>query len=297
MKHIKIFSLLAVVIASLPGCLTPQVQSGGAAVAAPADTKENPYLKMIDQSLYTPFLSEKTGPLADSIPVKVAQWGILDGYDVIGYAEVQGETIQDRIILAERYARAYGGDVIMPKGVFSREQIKNTYRDRTPQGFLIWRKKPSPASVPPIAIIDNNPQPKAAPEKKDDSVLQDLTEAKASAEKQPDYPVYGKLPRLTYGLLMENKDTAKAQNYRGASYALKVYKIPEDLGIKAEADSMMAMLATRSGESKLFMIVPSSRLEWIQGMIKSDKLMEYVYKPLGVYKERYPVVQFVDEMK
>lgn len=293
MKHTITFNLLALVIFIFTGCISPQVQSDNTA-AAPA--VENPYLKMIDQSLYTPFVSEKTGPLADSIAVKVAQWGILDGYDVIGYAEVQGDTIQDRIILAERYARAYGGDVIMPKGVVSREQIQNTYRDRTPQGFLIWRKTPSAASVPPISIIDNNPKPKAAPEKKDDSLLQDLTEAKAS-EKQPDYPVYGKLGRLTYSALMENKDIIKDQNYRGASYALKVYKIPEDIGIKTDADAMMAMLATKSGESKLFLIVPAERLAWFQEMIKSDKLMEYVYKPLGVYKEKYPVIQFVDEMK
>jgi hypothetical protein len=295
MKHTKIFNFLIIMLLFFSGCITPQIQSSETN-SAPAASRENPYLKMIDQSLYTPFISEKTGPLADIIPVKVAQWGILDGYDVIGYAEVQGDTIQDRIIIAERYARAYGGDVIMPKGVFSREQIKNTYRDRTPQGFLIWRKKPSAASVPPISILDNNPQPKAAPEKKDDSLLQDLTEAKAP-EKQPDYPVYGKLPRSTYNSLMENKDTIKDQNFRGASYALKIYKIPEDLGVKTEADSMMAMLATRSGESKLFLIVPADRIAWIQEMIKSDKLMEYVYKPLSVYKEKYPIIQFVDEMK
>jgi hypothetical protein len=293
-------TLLACVLFAAIGCATTQpVETPNPASNEPAPVRENPYLKLIDQSLYTPFVSEQTGPLPESAPLKVAQWGILDGYEVVGYAELQGDTIQDRIKLAEKYARAYGADVLMPKGVSTREQLKSTYRDRATQGFLIWRKKPSAASVPPITVIDTNPQAKVEtpPKVNDDSLLQDLAALKVGTEPAPEYPIYGKLQRLTYNRLIENPADIKTQNYRGASYALKMFKIPDDIGLDIDKSQNMAMLATKSGENKLFLLVPSEKTAWLQDMIKSDKVMEYVYKPVGLYKDNYPVIQFVDEMK
>jgi len=262
---------------------------------------------MIDQSVYTPFISDQVGPLPDHIVIKVAQWGILDGYDVIGYAELPGDTIQDRIRLAEKYARAYGAEVIMAKGITSKEQLKSTYRDRVTQGFLIWRKKPTPGSAPQITVIDTmgkkveDAAPKVEapkveePKKQDDSLLQDLSEDTGTPPKE--YVQYAALPRLTYKKLLENTAEIKTQDYRGASYALKIFKIPEDIGIEVKEDQKMAMLATKSGENKLFLLVPGDRTQWIQEFIKSDKVMEFVYRPVGLYKEKYPILQFVDEMK
>jgi len=288
-------TLLACILFAAIGCAT--VQNTETPEQVPA--RENPYLKLIDQSLYTPFITEQLGPLPETIPLKVAQWGILDGYDVVGYAELQGDTIQDRIKLAEKYARAYGADILMPKGITTKEQLKSTYRDRATQGFLLWRKKPSAASVPPITVIDGNPQAKsdARPKANDDSLLQDLSALKVGTEPAAEYPVYGKLPRLTYNRLVENPPYIKSQNYRGASYALKMFKIPDDLGFDVDKSQSMAMLATKSGENKLFLLVPSEKAAWLQDMIRSDKAMEYVYKPVGLYKGSYPVIQFVDEMK
>ena len=260
--------------------------------------RENPYLKMIDQSLYTPFVSDQMGPLPDHVQIKVAQWGILDGFDVIGYTEVQGDTVQDRIKLAEKYARAYGGEVVMAKGITSKEQISSTYRDKVMQGFLIWRKKPTPSAAPQITIIDTTgkkiDEVKEPAKKQDDSLLQDLAEENGTPKV---YSQYASLSRLTYNKLLENSADIKTQNYRGASYVLKLFKIPDDLGLEVQGDLKMAMLATRSGENKLFMLVPSDRVQWIQDYIKSDKIMEFVYKPAGLYKEKYPVLTFVDEMK
>ncbi|HEY1405112.1 MAG TPA: hypothetical protein VF857_00745 [Spirochaetota bacterium] len=274
--------------------------------AAPVPVVENPYMKIIDQSLYTPFVSESLGPLPPHVTVKVAQWGVLDGYEVIGYAEVQGDTIQDRIKNAERYARAFGGDVLMPKGVTTREQLTNTYRDRLTQGFLIWRKKPSPVSVPPITVIDvGGPRQIPVPptedkEKKNkEPLLQDLTEKPrtVTTPAKEEFPIYGKLPRLTYNKLLENGADVKGQNFRGASFALKLFKVPEDIGLDIGADKRMVMLATRSGENKLFLVVTPEKEKYFQDLIKSDKIFEFVYTPLGIYKDKFPVLQFVDEMK
>lgn len=279
--------------------LIPVLSFAQAPVPVTQDVQsDNQYLKMIDQSMYTPFISEYHGPLAGSITVKVAQWGIIDGYDLIGYVELTGDTIQDRIKLAEKYARAYGAEVVMPKGVTSIEQIKSTYRDRATQGFLLWRKKPSPAAAAPITVIDVNGR--IIPERKavtDDSLLQDLSETTGAPKVVQNFPTYGNTQRLTYNKLVENSPEIKKDNYRGASYPLKLFKIPEDIGIKIEGDMMMAMLATKSGENKLFLVVPADRASWVQDMIKSDKVLEYVYRPLGLYKERFPVLLFIDEMK
>jgi len=294
-------TLLACILFAAIGCKSAQNQEPQNPVTPePVPVRENPYLKVIDQSLYTPFISEQAGPLPETISLKVAQWGILDGYEVVGYAELQGDTIQDRIKLAEKYARAYGAEVLMPKGVTTREQLKSTYRDSATQGFLIWRKKPSAVAVPPITIIDTKPQVKTdpnSPKINNDSLLQDLAALKVGTEPAPDYPIYGKLPRLTYNRLVENPADIKSQNYRGASYALKLFKIPDDIGLEVDKSQSMAMLATKSGENKLFLLVPSDKTAWMQEMIKSDKAVEYVYKPVGLYKDSYPVIQFVDEMK
>lgn len=303
MKIERIGILLLAVIAGFGGC-----KSSGQTVTQPAPAavqeqpqmqqRENPYLKVIDQTLYTPFISDQVGPLPDHVQVKVAQWGILDGYDVIGYTEIPGDTIQDRIRLAEKYARAYGGEVVMAKGITSKEQLKSTYRDKVIQGFLVWRKKPTPSAEPQITVIDVTgkkiEEKKETPVKQDDSLLQDLAEETGSPKV---YSEYASLSRLTYNKLLENSADIKNQNYRGASYVLKLFKIPDDLGIAVEGDQKMAMLATRSGENKLFMLIPADKVQWLQEYIKGDKVMEFVYKPVGLYKEKYPVLKFVDEMK
>jgi hypothetical protein len=302
--------ILTVAICSL-GCATAKkntVNSGDATIPAqPAVMNENPYMRLIDQSLYTPFISDSVGPLPSHVTVKVAQWGTLDGYEVIGYAEVQGDTIQDRIKNAEKYARAFGGDVIMPKGVTTREQLTNTFRDRATQGFLVWRKKPSPQSVPPITVIDVGGPRQLTPsqlvgdkdkgiKKNPEPLIQDITD-KTPTGPTKEYPVYGKLPRVTYKKLLENNSDIKGQNFRGASLALKMYAIPDDLGIQLAPGQKMVMLATRSGENKLFLVIPSDREKWALEMIKSDKVFEFVYSPLGLYKAMFPVLQFVDDMK
>ncbi len=305
---------IVILVVAISGCRTAQKNDEDQKAVPVAPEKkteqvsspavENPYLKIIDQSQYTPFISEAVGPLPAHVTVKVAQWGILDGYEVIGYAEVKGDTIQDRIKAAEKYARAFGGDVLMPKGVTSREQLMNTYRDRATQGFLIWRKKASAASTPPITVIDVD-GPKKIPatqandqvRKTQDPLLQDLPEKTKTPEVKENYPIYGALARLTYNKLQENGADVKGQNFRGASFALKLFKIPEDLGIDAGADKRMVMLATRSGENKLFLVIPADKEKFFQDLIKSDKVFEFVYTPLGIYKEKFPVLQFVDEMK
>jgi hypothetical protein len=312
MKCMKFIAYVTCALTIIAGCSSTKPQadkpvvfgaSAADATATPAPpvaattqapvVKENPYLKMIDQNLYTSFISTKLDPLPESVPVMVAEWGVLDGYDLIGYVELFGETTQERILIAKKYAQAFGGDVVMPKGLSQKDQLKYT-GGRVAEGFLVWRKKQGNAQIKPVA--ESTPQPKVVEKKPDDSLLQDFGEAKVST-KLPEYPVYGKLPRLTYNILLEGKDDIKEQNYRGASYALKMYKIPDDLGFKVENNAMMAMLATRSGENKLFLVVPAERSAWIQEMINNYKVMEFVYKPLGVYKEKYPVIQFVDEMK
>ena len=304
MKIERIGILLLAAAAGFGGCKStgqPAAQPKAAAVQEQPQImqRENPYLKVIDQTLYTPFISDQVGPLPDHVQVKVAQWGILDGYDVIGYTEIPGDTIQDRIRLAEKYARAYGGEVVMAKGITSKEQLKSTYRDKVIQGFLVWRRKPTPSAVPEITVIDVTgkkiEEKKETPVKQDDSLLQDLSEETGGAPKV--YSQYASLSRLTYNKLLENSADIRNQNYRGASYVLKLFKIPEDLGIEVEGDQKMAMLATRSGENKLFMLIPADRVQWLQEYIKGDKVMEFVYKPAGLYKEKYPVLKFIDEMK
>ncbi len=306
-------SIISIVIltVAVTGCATAQKNAEQASPIIVTDQKpaqasvpavENPYLKIIDQSLYTPFVTESMGPLPPHVTVKVAQWGILDGYEVIGYAEVKGDTIQDRIKGAEKYARAFGGDVLMPKGVTSREQLTNTYRDRATQGFLIWRKRASAASTPPITVIDVNgprqiPVNPSGDKKMQDSLLQDVPEKSKTPELKEDYPIYGKLARLTYNKLQENGSDIKGQNFRGASFALKLFKVPDDLGLDVTTDKRMVMLATRSGENKLFLIIEAGREKFFQDLIKSDKVFEFVYTPIGIYKEKFPVLQFVDEMK
>jgi hypothetical protein len=305
MKIERIGVLFLAVIAGFGGCkssgqIPPQtqpviVQEQPAAVVP---QRENPYLKLIDQSLYTPFISEQVGPLPDHVTVKVAQWGIMDGYDVLGYIEIPGDTIQDRIRGAEKYARAYGGEVIMAKGITSKEQLKSIYRDKVIQGFLVWRKKPASSGTLQINVLDPSGkkivETKEPVKKQDDSLLQDLTE---DAGVPKVYSQYAALTRLTYNMLLENSAERKALTFRGASYVLKLFKVPDDLGIQAAGDQKMAMLATKSGENKLFLLVPADRVQWIQDFIKNDKVMEFVYKPAGLYKEKYPVLSFVDEMK
>ena len=186
----------------------------------------------------------------------------------------------------------------MAKGITSKEQLESTYSDRVTQGFLILRKKPTPAQAPQITVIDVNgnkiDESKEAPKKQDDSILQDLTEDNGSPKV---YSQYSALPRLTYNKLIENSAEIKTQTYRGASYALKLFQIPEDIGVPVSADQKMAMLATKSGENKLFIIISSDKIQKVQEYIKSDKVMEFVYKPVGLYKDKYPILQFIDEMK
>jgi hypothetical protein len=230
----------------------------------------------------------KQPPLAENAEVKVVAWGDPGNYEAIGIADVGQYNLEERINEAKRIARLHGGDVIMPKGLRDKESIKDTESEGyLIQSFLILKKK---EEMPEVAVVKDV----GKIEKKDD-IHDDMEESSNVPQKN-----YANLPRATYKLLLNDYKSLKGELFQGSLYPKRYFRTPRILRSHAGANKRLLMVSTKSGKYKIFLFVPESMTDRFQGIIKNRGRFNFVYTPLDVYvtgKGRYPVLEYVDEIK
>ncbi len=230
----------------------------------------------------------KQSPLAENAEVKVVAWGDPGNYEAIGIADVGQYNLEERIQEAKRIARLHGGDVIMPKGLRNTESMKdNNGEGYLLQSFIILKTK---EEMPEVAMVKDV----GKIEKKED-MQDDVAKSSRESPKQ-----YTNLPRATYKLLINDYRSLKGELFRGSLYPKRYFKMPRRLRSHAGGDKKLVLVSTRSGKYKLFLFVPESMTDRLQGIIKNQGKLNFVYTPVDVYvtaREKYPVLEFVDEIK
>ncbi len=230
----------------------------------------------------------KHPPLAENVEVKVVAWGDPGNYEAIGIVDIGQYNLEDRIIEAKRIARLHGGDVIMPKGLRNKEAIKDTASEGyLIQSFLILKTK---EEMPEVAMVKD-----VGKIEKEDDIQDDMEKSSSISHKN-----YANLPRATYKLLVNDYKSLKGELFKGSLYPKQYFRTPRRLRSHAGSDKKLLLVNTKSGKYKIFLFVPKSMTDRVQGIIKKRGRFNFVYTPVDVYvtgKGRYPVLEYVDEIK
>ena len=223
-------------------------------------------------------------PLTEKDEVKVLAWGQAGDYIQIGIVDVGDYSLEKRIELAKKVARLSGGNIIMPKLEHdpSKDEKKKSY---ILQKFLILRAKTDEEKMAEEAAGKLMVSKKGKTE--------DTGEEEGGEEAKD----YSKLPRAKYKLLIEDVASLKGEKFQGSLYPIRFYNIPRNLREHTGKNKKLLLLSTRSGKSKVLLIIPKSTYKKFSAMAKSNKKLKFVYTPVTVYKSKYPVLEYIDEIK
>ncbi len=108
---------------------------------------------------------------------------------------------------------------------------------------------------------------------------------------------YSNLPRASYRKLLSETPSMRGEQFRGSLYPVKYFRLPPELKKHSEEGNQLLMLSSRKGSARVLLMVPPGKRRDIQSLIQSKKPLEFVYKPVTVYRAKYPVLQFVDEIR
>ena len=222
---------------------------------------------------------EKYPPTPAGVEIKIIAWGDAKGYEVIGFADVGGYSVEKRVEKAKYVARDNGGDAIMPKGLWkeSRETVSEK-GSMLVQSFVILKSRTSSKMDD---LIDDSDLPG------------DDTGKKAKDD-------YGKLPRATFKLLVKDIDNLKGEMFRGTLFPVKYFKTPDSLREHLGDGGKLLLLSTKSRKFKLLAFIPREKTSRVSQLISENRKVNFVYSPLTLYRTKegtYPVLKFIDEIR
>lgn len=242
----------------------------------------------------SPYELVRTGSTYPALPkeaeVKVVSWSDIDKYEQIAVVDVGEFTLEKRIKYAQDAARAAGGDFIAPR--LSGDASKDNRTEYLVQSFAVLKKKAQPDQV---AIVRDTAQKdvealsgkEIAPQ---DDNQGDLADEGTKAD-------YSALPRASYRMLLTDYASLKGEKFKGSLYPVKYFRIPPALKKATGPDNQLLMLSSRQGAAKVLLMVPKEKYRDLNSRIKSKKRFDFVYTPVTVFKSKYPVLKYVDEIK
>ena len=223
---------------------------------------------------------EKYEPLSPGDEVDLVLMDSKTGYKEIGIVEISGMTLDQRVEKAKELARTYGGDTIMPYGIVDEKTKKRASAGYQVQSFFILKKK-------------------VAEEQKD--VAEEGKEADMDLQEDELAGVPGKeaavsiasLPRATYKQLLEEYPSMQGKEYFASLYPVKFYKVPSSLKVYDIKNHKLLLMQTDSEKYRLLVFVPEEKIEVIKKNKEAGNKVNFAYSPLGVYKQRYPVLKLI----
>ena len=224
----------------------------------------------------------KYSPLSENDEVKVVSWGDKGKYEVIGLVDIGESTLESRVEKAKEIARENGADAIMPKG---KDELNDDSSGFLLQSFVILRTKEED-------IVNNQ---EFAEEEDSDEEEAEVEEEELPKEEEKS-PQYSNLPRATFKLLLNDLETLGGENFRGSLYPNRFVKVPLELKSYIEKDNKLLILKTQSGKRTLFLVVPKEEQKKLKEMISKKRKLNFAYTPIAVYKSKYPVLKYLDEI-
>ncbi len=226
---------------------------------------------------------EKYEPLSPDEEVSLVLVDKMNNYNEIGIVEIGGMTLDQRVNKAREVARTCGGDTIMPYGIYDEKTRKKATAGYQVQSFYILKTR-----------IEKDE--KATATKPDDSTDLELEEDEMERAPAGDASIsIASLPRATYKQLLEQYPAMQGKEYYASLYPVKFYKVPSSLKVYDIKNHKLLLMQTGSAKYKLLVFVPENNIAIIKKSIKGKDKIDFAYSPIGVYKQRFPVLKLIKQ--
>jgi len=213
----------------------------------------------------------KTGmeyePLPPDTEVKVLLTVDKSNFDEIGIADIGGVSLPVRIEKAKQIALNKGGNVIVPVGICDEEAQKRIRSGYIIQSFYILKSK----DLVSVSKTTEVPQ----------TTTEEVTE-EPFPEKQS----------ATFTQLLQQYPFLQGKTFSNEMQPLKFYKIPPSLTVYGLSNYKLCLMQFDK-ENSVLVFIPSNKIPVIKKLIESPKSISVDYTPLGVYKDKYPVLQML----
>lgn len=228
-------------------------------------------------SSYSKFIM--TGAPYDALPdnadVRIVTDEDLTKYDQIGIAEIKNSEKEIRINEAKRIARYYGGDVIMPK--------KDNDEASDIESFHVLVPIEEEITEPVETVLEE--------ELSKEPVVEKPPEPEPVIEKKPDY---SGLPIVPYKILKGELPDLIGQKFRAYLYPDKMMKFPGELRRYSKSNKRLIRVVENRRGITMYLLFGRENAGQLLKYIKAKKRLAFVYSPIVLYKQSYPVVELVD---
>jgi hypothetical protein len=219
---------------------------------------------------YELLVTNKQQPLPLNAEVKVLAWGTPGDYEQVAIVDVGEYGLEKRVEHAKEAARHAGGNIIMPK-IHLDPKSSDDPGAYLVQTFIILKAKPPEEKK--VAVVKNP----ADDSKKSDSE-------------------YSKLPTLKYNDLIDDIDSIKGERYQWSLYPIGAFKVPKPLRSVARGKIIYKM-GGETGKQVVLLVIPKKEGKRLKKMGRNSEQLAFVYTPVMVYKKKFPVIEYVDDLE
>ena len=98
--------------------------------------------------------------------------------------------------------------------------------------------------------------------------------------------------RIAYVDLVSGIDEHRGATYAATSVPIRFFDIPRNFSYQTAPSDKVLMMTDRSGGERVFLIVPQDMISHFKTNMVSNKEMDYLYTPLGIYN-KFPLLRLV----
>ncbi|MEJ5360598.1 MAG: hypothetical protein WBK20_02375 [Spirochaetota bacterium] len=190
-------------------------------------------------------------------------------YDEIGIADIGGVSLPVRIEKAKQIARSKGGNVIVPVTMCTEEAQKRMRSGYIIQSFYILKTKT--AAIAPKETVESKQ-------------ITLPVEEEFIPEKQA----------ATFTQLLQHYPSLQGQSFTNSMVPLRFYKIPPSLLVYGLSEYKLCLMQF-DDDNTVLVFIPKEKITVIKNAIDKRSTIAVDFTPLGVYKEKYPVLKMLSE--
>ncbi|MDY6969446.1 MAG: hypothetical protein SVR08_12440 [Spirochaetota bacterium] len=102
-----------------------------------------------------------------------------------------------------------------------------------------------------------------------------------------------KYETLTYEQLLNNSDNIRNRSFQGSFYPIRIFSNIKNLKHKRIKNQKILMLSTSKSSQRVMMLFPLNKIRIMREMTQVYEKRRFIYQPLGVFKSKYPLLQFI----
>ncbi len=212
---------------------------------------------------------EEYPALSESDEVQVLLTVDKNQFDEIGIADIGGVSLPLRIEKAKQIARSKGGNIIVPVTMCTEEAQKRMRSGYIVQSFYILKTKTAAIAPKETAESKQIPLP---------------VEEEFIPEKQA----------ATFTQLLQHYPSLQGQSFTNTMQPLRFYKIPPSLLAYGLLEYKLCLMQF-DNDNTVLVFIPREKIAVIKNSIDKKSTVAVDFTPLGVYKEKYPVLKMLSE--